>query len=67
MVKVIVVVKVQGHIVGSATNRFASFHFTSIGPAIPETQLIKISPGKSKTKVMYGQGKNWWLHWRPSE
>ena len=35
------VVKGQGYIVGSATNEFIFFRFTSIGHAIPAIQLFK--------------------------
>ena len=41
MVKVMHMVKGQGHIVGSATIDLLSLHFTFIGSAIPEIQLFK--------------------------
>ena len=50
MVKAIHVVKWQGHNVGSAANHLTSI--SSIGPAMPEIQLFKNWPWKSKIKVM---------------
>ena len=49
-------VKGQDYIAGSATNKFTSFCFTSMGSAIPEMQLFKTLTTKIQRQG-YRQGQ----------